>query len=253
MTMEPKWKEPVSIVIPAYNEADRILPSLRTLTAFCEKHFHRYEIICVDDGSTDGTWDRITGENPASSFQPLRLFQNRGKGYAIKHGMLHATGQFRFFTDADLPYHLDAFHTAMEAFRTKRCHVVTGARELSPGASGIKAGIPRRVAGRVFSSIASVLVRMDVQDSQCGFKGFSGPAGEKIFSRLRTSGYAFDVEIFSLARALNLTVCRIPVSLVKQAGSKIRLSRDPICMFVDLIRIAVWARGLEREGQKVRG
>ena len=242
MTVKPKWKESVSIVIPAYNEAERILPSLRTLAAFCEKNFQHYEIICVDDGSTDGTWERITGENLPPSFKARRLPRNRGKGYAVKHGMLHATGQFRFFTDADLPYHLDAFHIAMEAFHTHRCHVVAGARELSPGADGIKTGILRRIAGRIFSSIANILVRMDVRDSQCGFKGFSAYTGEKIFSQLNISGYAFDAEIFALARTLDLTICKIPVSLVKQAGSKIRLSRDPIRMVVDLIRIAVRAK-----------
>jgi dolichyl-phosphate beta-glucosyltransferase len=247
MANRKKFKESVSIVIPAYNEENRILPSLKVLTAFCEENFQQYEIICVDDGSTDKTWHRITEEHPAISFQALRLSRNQGKGYAVKHGMLHAEGQFRFFTDADLPYHLDAFHIAMKAFHTNRCSVVVGARELAPDSSGIKAGLLRRVAGSVFSSLTHILVGMNVRDFQCGFKGFSALAAERVFSRLNTSGYAFDVEIFTLARALDLSVCKIPATLVKQAGSKIRLSCDPFCMFADLLKIAIHSK---RSGAK---
>ncbi len=233
-----KWADPVSIVIPAYNEEKRILSSLKDLTAFCEDHFADYEIICVDDGSTDRTWNLITGMKHAPYLRALRLSKNRGKGYAVKHGMLNARGRFRFFTDADLPYLPDAFLIAMEAFYTKGCDMVTGARDLAESSYGLKVGITRKVAGQVFSTMATCLLQIDVCDSQCGFKGFTDVAAKNIFSCLQTKGYAFDVEIFALARSWNLKVCRVPVILVKQDGSKIQLTRDPFFMFLDLLNLA---------------
>jgi len=156
----------------------------------------------------------------------------------VKYGMRHARGQFCFFTDADLPYHLDAFINAMRAFDTKGCHVVTGARELPDPSQGTKVGAVRRTAGRIFSAMATRLVKMDVCDSQCGFKGFTACAAQRIFSRLQITGYAFDVEVFALARAFDLKVCSIPVTLVKYDGSKIRLVRDSFCMLFDLLKLA---------------
>lgn len=233
-----KWKDPVSIVIPAYNEQSRILSSLKTLAHFCQARFERYEIICVDDGSSDATWELITSLDGIPALKPLRLAQNRGKGYAVRYGMLAARGRFRFFTDADLPYELSAFTAAMHSFYSDRCDLVTGDRRLPASSDGRQVGGLRKLAGTIFSALATRLVKMDVHDSQCGFKGFTEASARQIFTRLQTSGYAFDVEVFALARAFGLNVCRIPVTLVKQAGSKIRLSRDPFLMMADLIRLA---------------
>lgn len=234
-----KWLDTVSIVIPAYNEEKRILPSLKVLTAFCESNFCYYEIICVDDGSTDKTWNLISQIKNDPFLKILRLPKNMGKGYAVKHGMLHAGGRFRFFTDADLPYSLDAFVIALKTFNTKECDLVTGARELAGSSYGSKAGLVRRISGQIFSAIATRLVKMDVSDSQCGFKGFTDYAAQRIFSKLQISGYAFDVEIFALAHAWNMKVCKIPVTLVKNDGSGIRLAKDPFYMFFDLLKIAL--------------
>ena len=233
-----KWPDPVSIVVPAYNEEKRILPSLNVLTTFCENYFRYYEIICVDDGSTDRTWDLISQVRNDPFLKILRLPKNRGKGYAVRHGMLHADGRFRFFTDADLPYSPDAFIIALKIFNAKGCDLITGARELADFSHGLKVDAVRRVAGRIFSAIATCFVKMGVSDSQCGFKGFTDYAAQRIFSGLQIQGYAFDVEIFALAHAWNMKVCKIPVTLIKNDGSRIRLIRDPFCMFFDLLKIA---------------
>ena len=237
-----KWEASISIVIPAYNEAARILPSLNALSKFCNAHFRQYEIICVDDGSCDNTWKLIRGYQKIPFFKALRVLKNRGKGYAVKQGMRHATGRYCFFTDADLPYHLGAFNTAMEAFHTQGCDMVGGDRSLADASKGLRVSSARRLAGKIFSVVARRLVEMDVSDSQCGFKGFTDTAARKIFSNLQLCGYAFDVEIFALARRMHLNVGRIPVTLVKQAGSKIRLSRDPFLMMIDLVRLALRER-----------
>lgn len=214
------------------------MPSLKTLEGFCKNHFEKYEILCVDDGSTDGTGDLVERELASESLKVLRLPENRGKGYAVRYGMRQATGTYRFFTDADLPYHLDALKKAMALFHDKGCDMVVGARDLSESQTGSMLSIPRQLAGKIFSAVVRTILNIDIKDTQCGFKGFKDTAAGRIFSRLETRGYAFDVEIFVRARAENMHICKIPVTLVKQAGSKIRLSRDPACMFWELVRIA---------------
>jgi len=238
MNKTDKWKDPVSIILPAFNEERCILPSLKTLIAFCNRNFHHFEIICVDDGSTDRTGSLIREVSHEPYIRALHLPENRGKGYAVKHGMRHARGRFRFFTDADLPYSLNAFVTAMECFNTKGCDLITGARDLPDSSKWPAGGGTRRAASQVFSLLTGRLVKLDVRDSQCGFKGFTDDAAQRIFSRIQIAGYAFDVEIFALARALNLKVCKVPVRWVRHGDSKIRLTRDPFCMFLDILKIA---------------
>lgn len=235
-----KYIESASIIIPAFNEEHRILPSLETLVAFCEENFEQYEIICVDDGSDDGTWEKITHAGLSPHIRAYRLNANQGKGAAVKYGMLRATGRFKFFTDADLPYALEAFIRAMDTFKSENCDVVVGARELYGRFNSNRTGVLRRTASSLFSTITAKLVRIEFKDTQCGFKGFGKDAAKNIFSNLQTSGYAFDVEIFALARIFEMKVCRVPVELVKSKGSKIRLALDPLIMLKELL--AIWRR-----------
>ena len=248
MEMNPQkamWQDPISIVIPAYNEAGRILPSLETLSAFCRDRFSGFEIICVDDGSSDNTWEIISGLSRMPFVKPLRLAENRGKGFAIQQGMQQADGRFLFFTDADLPYRPEALDRAMNAFYQEGCDLVVGARELSDPGRHMPVGQARSVASRVFSGLVARMFKLEVRDTQCGFKGFHRAAARQIFPQLKVWGYAFDVEIFILARRLGLKTCRIPVALVEQNGSKISLTRDPIVMLYDLTRLAVRERRLK--------
>lgn len=237
-----KVKDSVSIIVPAYNEEDRILPTLESLAVFCEENFNSFEVVCVDDGSTDNTWGRITSTSLPGNFRALQLPQNKGKGAAVKFGMLNATGQFRFFTDADLPYGLDAFIDSIRVFRKSSCDVVTGLRDRSRISNGFSMLTLRNTAGKIFSNIVKRLIRIESTDTQCGFKAFTGDAAIDIFTRLKTERYAFDVEIFTIAAVLGLTVCDVPVTLTSHTGSKVRLSRDAVYMLKDLFEIAIRAR-----------
>lgn len=232
-----KWSDPVSIIIPAYNEAERIIPSISRLLHFCRSYLTHFEILCVDDGSTDQTGDLIDDMERRAVIRTIHLGENRGKGRAVRVGLRHATGQFRFFTDADLPYSLSAFNQAIEAFSLKNCDMVTGFRNrLAPG-QRCNVGWSREIAGRLFGRISNALMGIDIKDPQCGFKGFTAHAVETIFPHLKTEGYAFDVEVFLTARQKKLTICEIPVKLVRYKGSNIQLTRDPIFMLIDLFRI----------------
>jgi dolichyl-phosphate beta-glucosyltransferase len=226
----------LSIIIPGYNEERRIATTLHTLVQFCTETFPRYEILFVDDGSTDRTWEMIQAfRNP--SLRPLRLPRNLGKGAAVKAGMLEARGEYRFFTDADLPYDLSAFVSAMAAFRNGPCQVVMGSRDLPGSTDRVGTSRARRAASRIFSTMTGLALGTDIRDSQCGFKGFTAAAAHTLFSHSVIRGYAFDVEILLLAKRLHLPVCRIPVTLVMDYYSKIRLPADGLRMVVDLMRI----------------
>ncbi len=218
------------------------MPTLESLAVFCEEKFNSFEVVCVDDGSTDNTWDRITSNSLPDNFRALQLPQNKGKGAAVKSGMLNATGQFRFFTDADLPYGLDAFTDAIRVFQKSNCDVVTGLRDRSRIPNSFSMLTLRNTAGKIFSNLAKRLVQIESTDTQCGFKAFTEDAAVNIFTRLQTDRYVFDVEIFTIAAALNLTVCDVPVTLTSHTGSKVRLSRDAFCMLKDLFEIALRVR-----------
>lgn len=229
----------MSVVIPACNEAHRIIASLNMLEGFLAQTFVRHEIICVDDGSTDGTRELLEDFAKQHPVRLIRFEKNSGKGRAIQCGMLKAKGRYRFFTDADLPFRLDAFSLAMRQFQTLRCDIVAGDRYLPESGQSVPTGRFRKLAGRIFSTLAHCLTDMDIQDSQCGFKGFTEAAAQKIFPAIQTRGYAFDVEIFVLARHMGLSVCRIPVHLVRHSGSGIRMTRDPFRMILELCKIAL--------------
>ena len=196
----------------------------------------------MDDGSTDNTWDKIRSDSLPDNFRALRSPQNKGKGAAVKFGILNATGKFRFFTDADLPYGLDAFIDAIRVFQKSNCDVVTGLRDRSRISNGFSILTLRNTAGKIFSNIVKRLVRIESTDTQCGFKAFTGDAAINIFTRLKTNRYAFDVEIFTIAAALGLTVCDVPVTLTSHTGSKVRLSRDSVYMLKNLFEIALRTR-----------
>jgi len=233
----PKPHDFISIIIPGYNEEKRILATLRALVEFCGRNFQEYEIIFVDDGSTDKTLALVNTFAPTSHLQVIRLSKNRGKGYAVKTGMLRAHGQYRFFTDADLPYAPNCFFSAMEIFNSPGCDMVVGARDL-PNSHDIT--VPdrhRTIASRVFSLILNSLLKIDVKDTQCGFKGFTEEAAKKIFTKSTVRGYAFDVEIFILARKFGFNITKIPLNLVRSEGTSIRIMRDALYMFTDILRL----------------
>jgi dolichyl-phosphate beta-glucosyltransferase len=226
----------ISIIIPGYNEEKRIAPSLEALSAFCEEHFEKYEIVFVNDGSTDKTGEIV--ENLSTPLlRTLPLESNRGKGCAVRAGMLQAQGGYRFFTDADLPYDLNALVEAMRLFHSIRCDGVVGARDLPE--SRVQSGQTgfRKLTSRGFSALVRFLLKVDTKDTQCGFKGFTAEAAEKLFSLSSVNGYAFDVELFLLAQHFGLKICKVPVNLIERHHSKVRLSLDAPMMFWEVVKL----------------
>jgi dolichyl-phosphate beta-glucosyltransferase len=215
----PRW----SVVIPAFNEARRLPRYLSEIVSYFDGRNEAYEVLVADDGSTDGTADAVAAVaagHPA--VRNLRDERNRGKGAAVRRGMLAARGDYRLFTDADGATPIVELKR-LEAALAAGAEVAVGSRARRDPSVSVVARPHRVFAGRIFSWLVQRLGVSDVIDSQCGFKAFTAAAAMDLFGRLRTPGFGFDVELLLLARAGGYRVAEVPVNWTDQPGSKVRV------------------------------
>jgi len=224
-----------SVVIPAFNEARRLPSYLDDVVSFFEGRGEPYEVIVVDDGSTDDTPALVEARvRELASVRLLRLPVNAGKGAAVRAGMLAARGVYRLFTDADGATPI-AEVKRLEPALLAGADVVIGSRVLVDPSVSV-AALPHRVAaGRVFNWLVARLGLRSVADSQCGFKVFSAAAAERLFVGLRTRGFGFDVELLLAAQAAGYRVVEIPVNWADQPGSKVGVFRHGPGMFWQIV------------------
>jgi len=215
----------ISIVIPAYNAGAFIAQSLQRLKLFLDAAgLSPFEIIVVDDGSIDNTACIVADAYP--DFRIIRHEENRGKGAAVRTGMMAASGQFRFFIDADIPYALDAIHTMLDYLENKKFDLVVGTRSIgNTPRSDSRPGISRRIASWVFTEFVGRIVVTGVRDTQCGFKAFRGEAASVLFSDTTVENFAFDVEVLYYAFKRDMDIKRIPVQLIVSDDSSVSLLR----------------------------
>lgn len=247
----------LSVVVPAYNEATGIAVTVGRLSRYLEKLPLSWEIIVVDDGSADAT--AATVEACAAAHPHVRLLRGgrRGKGAAVRRGMLEAAGSWRFMADADLsmpPENLGRFFAALESADPVP-HVLIGSRE-APGAERIGEPWRRHVAGRAFNVLVQLLVLPGIQDSQCGFKLFSAEAVTALFPRTTIDGFAFDVEVLTLARRGGYAVREVGVEWHCRPDSRVSMWRGAAA-FGDILRVYwnAWSgryRGLPSPSAPVR-
>jgi dolichyl-phosphate beta-glucosyltransferase len=225
-----------SVVIPAFNEARRLPPYLDDVIAFFEGRGEPYEIIVVDDGSTDDTPAVVQARaREVASVRLLRLRGNTGKGTAVRTGMLAARGAYRLFTDADGATPI-AEIKRLEPALVAGADIVIGSRVLVDPSVSVTA-LPHRVAaGRVFNWFVARLGLRAVADSQCGFKAFTADAAERLFGGLRTRGFGFDVELLLTAQAAGCRLVEVPVNWADQPGSKVGVLRHGPGMFWQIVR-----------------
>jgi dolichyl-phosphate beta-glucosyltransferase len=229
----------VSIVIPAYNEARRLPPTLAALAEWSAGCAGPVEVWIVVEPGTDGTREIAT---EAAARQPnLRVIANpehRGKGFAVRTGMRAATGSFLFYMDADLSVPLREVDTFIEYFRSHpEVDLLFGNRQHAQSRITLRQSWLRRSMGQTFNAIIQRLALTGVRDTQCGFKAFRRAAAEAIFARQEVEGFAFDVEVLLLARHLGLRVADLPVEWRNSPESKVNLVRDSLCMLQDAWRI----------------
>jgi dolichyl-phosphate beta-glucosyltransferase len=232
----------LSVVIPAYNEAGIIGDTVARVAAYLEAS-GRHELIVVDDGSRDATASVVQAfaeEHPC-----VRLVSNqgnRGKGYAIRNGVLHARGEYVLYTDADLVYPIEGIAPFLAALRAG-ADAAIGSRS---HAGTLFALHPRHfsyiyqryLVGRAYIAIVNRLLRLGVTDTQCGFKAFRGEVARDVFARLRLDDFAFDVEALYVARQRGYRVVELPVYfLYLGEQSSVELARDSVRMLRDLWRI----------------
>jgi dolichyl-phosphate beta-glucosyltransferase len=227
----------LSIVVPAYNEQDRLGPTIRSYLEYCRARRLAAELIVVDDGSLDGTSvlvERLSGEYP--ELRLIRLAENRGKGYAVRTGVVNARGQLVLFADADAATPLSELER-LEAAIHAGADVAIGSRALAGEGVQVRARLYRRVIGRAFHFLVRTLTVKSVKDTQCGFKLFRGAVAHDLFSRMRMNGFSFDVELLMMAQRRGYRVAEVPVNWVHQPGSKVNLALDSVRMARDLFVI----------------
>jgi len=228
----------ISIIIPGFNEEKRIHKTLYTLFDFCVHQFSHFEILFVDDGSTDQTSNIVKSlSSKLCQIQYLGYSKNLGKGNAIRLGLKHAKGKYIFFTDADLPYDPHFFSLAIETFEKTACDLISGNRHLKESRDDTGLTLTRIWASRIFSMLVHKLLGIEITDTQCGIKGFSRSCAKQIIQFSHINGYAFDVEIFIIARHWQWHVELLPVVLVNNQLSKIRLGFDPFYILRDILKI----------------
>jgi dolichyl-phosphate beta-glucosyltransferase len=229
----------ISLVIPAYNEALRLEASVRALREYLRYARWPHEVILVVERSSDGTLDlarRLT--TGQAEFLVLSNEVHRGKGYAVRCGMLRARGDLAFFMDADLSTPLpeiDGFLAHFEAH--PEVDILVGNRQHSCTSILKHQSLLRRKLGQAFNCVLRCIAGVSLRDTQCGFKAFRRIAREEIFSRQTLDGFAFDVEVLLLAQRLGFRWLDLPVQWTNAEGSKVHLFRDSCRMLRDAFRV----------------
>ncbi|MBI2865168.1 MAG: glycosyltransferase family 2 protein [Chloroflexi bacterium] len=227
----------LSIVIPAYNEETRIIPSLEKIVAFLREQTYSAEVIVVDDGSTDGTArlvEEFAGKHPIVS---LIRANHGGKGHVVRTGMLAARGRTRFMCDADLSMPIEEIGKFFPGLGNEY-DIAIGSRE-APGAKRIGEPALRHLMGRVFNLIVRLVAVGGFADTQCGFKCFSQKATELVFPLQTMDGWAFDVELLFVARKYGLRIAEMPIDWYYMSSSKVSPARDTYRMFREALSVRV--------------
>ncbi len=227
----------LSVVIPAYNEEKRIEGTLREIIAYLKNKPFRSEIIIVNDGSSDKTFDAAKAIlNGFEGSQIVSRTENRGKGYSVREGVLHAVGDIILFSDADLSTPIQEFDKLHEWMK-KGYDIVIGSRAVKGAEIVVHQNMLRECMGKIFNIFIQALTLRGLNDTQCGFKCFTGKTAQDVFVRQTIMGFGFDVEILFIARSLDYKIKEVPIQWFNSPRSKVSVLRDPLKMFLDLFKI----------------
>lgn len=226
----------VSVVIPAYNEERRLGSTLNGWLDYLTNQSYTYELLVVDDGSTDNTSSLVL--DLAQRFPTVRLYRlepNGGKGAAVKEGVMRSEGDYVFYVDADLNVP-PAFLAQGLAFLQSGYDVVVGTRSLRDYIR-TERNAGRVVAGALYQLVRRVVTLPTVRDTQCGFKGFTRDCARRIFPKMTVSSFAFDVEVLFLARKFHARIKQMPVTVEYRAGSTVKWRRQLLPALLDIVRV----------------
>lgn len=228
----------LSIVVPAYNEAERIGVTLKRMLAYFDSQCYPYEILVVSDGSNDGTMDVVTPiAARRSQVRLLSYAGNRGKGYAVRYGILRAQGERILFSDADLATPIEEIEKLSDRL-DDGYDIAIGSRDVAGSQLIKRQSLLREFGGKTFNKIVQALAVPGIHDTQCGFKLFTRAAALSIFRVARVDHFAFDVEALYLAmRVFGYRIAEVPVRWQHVEGSKVRFARDAYRMAKTVFRI----------------
>ncbi|MDE2019309.1 MAG: glycosyltransferase family 2 protein [Patescibacteria group bacterium] len=229
----------LSIIIPAYNEAERIPRTLIDIDRRLARADYSYEILVIDDGSKDNTVEVVSKFVPMiRNLRIVETKENLGKGGAVRRGMLLAKGQIRLFSDADNSTSIDQFDNMIPFFKAGYA-VVIGSRSVRGAKLNPPEPLYRRLIGKALNFFVQVILLWGIHDTQCGFKAFTAEAAENIFKISKIAGWGFDVEILSIAKLLGYKIKEIPVCWVDDARSHVRFSAG-LQFIRDSVKIRWW-------------
>lgn len=229
----------LSVIIPSYNEAERIPSTLIDIDKKLSSAPYSYEIVVVNDGSRDNTSEVVS--KMSGAIKNLRLIdnkENKGKGGVVRQGMLEAKGKIRLFTDADNSTSVDQFNSMIPFFE-KGYDVVIGSRVIKGAKLDPPESLFRQIAGRGLNLVVQALLLPGIWDSQCGFKAFTAEAASRVFGYSRVIGWGFDVEVLSLAKRLGYKIAQVPVHWINDANSHVKMSAG-FQFLRDILKIRGW-------------
>lgn len=230
-------EEMLSVVIPAYNEESRIHPTIQGIHAYLRRKSPKFEIIVVDDGSTDNTL-RIVSDL-SREFENIRAVHyqiNAGKGYAVREGVLSSRGALLLLCDADQSTPIEEIEKLVP-FLDRGYDIVIGSRALSNSDILVRQPWYRERMGKIFNILVRMLIIGKFKDTQCGFKLFRGDVARALFKKSLINGFSFDVEILFLAERDGYAVGELPIRWINSPHSRVRIFRDSLGMFFELLKI----------------
>ncbi|HEY0566362.1 MAG TPA: dolichyl-phosphate beta-glucosyltransferase [Terriglobales bacterium] len=232
-----------SFVIPAYNESQRLAPTLDKVLAHVAERGWNAEILVVNDGSKDNTADII--RDYAARYPIVRLIENpgnRGKGYAVRNGMLHASGDILLMTDADLSSPITEASKLFAAIENG-ADIAIGSRWINPSLQTVRQPWYRQLGGRVFNLVIRIILGLRQKDTQCGFKAFTRAAAQTLFPLQQIDRWGFDPELLFIAKKFQMKIAEIGVEWAHDDRSKINPLRDGFRIVNDAIQVRknAWA------------
>jgi len=235
----------LSVVIPAYNEEARIASTLQQVSDYLGSQRYTWEVVVVDDGSADGTATLVERFVQRHEGFTLLSVPHGGKGWAVRHGMLHARGDYRFMADADLAMPIEQLSLFLPP-NAPDCDIAIGSREAA-GARRVGEPLLRNIMGRAYNLLIRLLILPNLKDTQCGFKCYKGDVAQELFSLQRLPGWGFDTEVLFLARKRGLSIHEVPIEWHYGTRSKIHPFRDSLAMAWEVLRVRWYdLRGMYR-------
>ena len=215
-----RLRRSISIVIPAYNEQNRLGPSLQKIRRYLDSSSWDFcEIVVVNDGSRDKTSDVARNQGARVLENP----GNRGKGYTVRHGMLEAKGDWVLYTDADLSSPIEELEKLWAAVARDKAQIAIGSRAVDRSLVGVHQPLVRELSGRFFNLVMRMITGLPFRDTQCGFKLFEAATARDVFSRQQLEGFGFDVEVLFVAQKLGRRALEVPVRWDNVEGTKVSL------------------------------